>query len=237
VKRGCLNHNGWFFVIVMVLLFAMHKPIGQAYFILDYEPQIIAYSKNNNLNPALVSAIVFVESRFNARAKSHKGALGLMQIMPTTGKWVAEQLQWDKFSDRDLLNPQKNLEVGIWYLAYLKQYFKENESLALASYNAGHGNVSQWLSNQVWDGDVVKLEKIPFPETKNYIFRINFVKKVYAYLYPDLKTKEYQSSGKLLAIDPERRSDNAMCGFSRRISQSGKSCHLFQRFQMLPTPE
>jgi soluble lytic murein transglycosylase len=189
VKRGYFNHNGWFLVIA-IFLFAIHKPIGQAYFILNYEPQIIAYSKNNNLNPALISAIVFVESRFDPRAESRKGALGLMQIMPTTGKWVAEQLQWDQFSDRDLLNPQKNLEVGVWYFAYLKQYFKENESLALASYNAGHRNVSQWISNQVWDGDVVKLEKIPFPETKNYVFRINFIKKVYAYLYPDLQTDE-----------------------------------------------
>jgi soluble lytic murein transglycosylase len=185
LKLVCRNYRGWFFLLILAL-FLMHKPILQSYFILDYKPQIIAYSKNNNLNPALVSAIVFVESHFNAAAESRKGALGLMQIMPTTGEWVAKQLEWKQFSHRDLLDPQKNLEVGVWYLAYLKHYFNENESLALASYNAGHRYVSEWIENQVWDGDVVKLEKIPFPETKNYVFRINFFKKVYKYLYSDL---------------------------------------------------
>jgi soluble lytic murein transglycosylase len=185
LKRACRNYQSCFFLIVLIL-FLLHKPIMQTYFILEYKSQILACSKNNNLNPALVSAIVFVESRFDAVAESHKGALGLMQIMPATGRWVAEQLKWKQFSHLDLLDPQKNLEVGVWYLAYLKHYFNDNESLALASYNAGHSNVSKWVENQVWDGDVVKLEKIPFPETKNYVFRINFLKRVYQYLYPDL---------------------------------------------------
>ena len=125
MKRVCRNYRGWVLLITLVI-FLMHKPILQVYFILDYKPQILAYSKNNNLNPALVCAIVFAESRFNATAESHKGALGLMQIMPNTGKWVAEQLEWKQFSHRDLLDPQKNLEVGVWYLAYLKHYFNEN---------------------------------------------------------------------------------------------------------------
>jgi soluble lytic murein transglycosylase len=174
-----------FFVILIGLV--MHKPILKSYFILNYQPQIIAYSKNNQLNPALVSAIIFVESRFNAKAKSKKGALGLMQIMPATGKWVAGQLEWRHFSRRDLLDPQKNLEVGSWYLAYLKRYFNENESLALASYNAGHRYVSKWLADRVWNGDMVKVERIPFPETKEYVLRINYLKWIYHYLYPNLR--------------------------------------------------
>jgi soluble lytic murein transglycosylase len=176
-------------ILFFLLLILAHRQILQSYFILDYKPQIIAYSKNNHLDPALVSTIVFVESRFDASAESHKGALGLMQIMPATGRWVAEQLEWEQFSRRDLLDPQKNLEVGVWYLAYLKTCFKNNESLALASYNAGRRYVTQWVQNQVWDGDVVKLEKIPFPETKNYVFRINFLKRIYNYLYPELRER------------------------------------------------
>lgn len=186
VKRVRLGYKSWIFLL-LIGIGIFHKPILQSYFILDYKPQIIANSKNNDVNPALISAIIFTESRFKPSAQSHKGALGLMQIMPETGKWVAGQLEWNGFSKDDLLNPHKNLEVGIWYLAYLQRYFKQNEGLALASYNAGHRYVSKWLADQVWDGDVVKLENIPFPETKNYVLRISFLKKVYSYLYPELR--------------------------------------------------
>jgi soluble lytic murein transglycosylase len=189
VKRSKQQFKKWLFLLALLLIIA-HKPVLQSYFILDYKPQIMAYSKNNNLNPALISAVIFTESRFNARAQSHKGALGLMQVMPSTGKWVARQLEWDRFSNRDLLIPEKNLEVGVWYLAYLKRYFNYNESLALASYNAGHRYVSQWLEERVWDGDLITSEKIPFRETKDYVLRINFYKKIYQYLYPDLRTAE-----------------------------------------------
>jgi soluble lytic murein transglycosylase len=113
-----------------------------------------------------------------------------MQVMPSTGKWVARQLEWERFSKQDLLNPEKNLAVGVWYLAYLNRYFNYNESLALASYNAGHRYVSKWLEERVWDGDLISSEKIPFQETKDYVVRINFYKKIYQYLYPDLRTAE-----------------------------------------------
>jgi soluble lytic murein transglycosylase len=189
VKRSKQRVKKWLFLSALLLII-IHKPVLQSYFILDYKSQIMAYSKNNNLNPALISAVIFTESRFNARAQSQKGALGLMQVMPSTGKWVARQLEWDRFSKLDLLIPEKNLEVGVWYLAYLKRYFNYNESLALASYNAGHRYVSKWLEERVWDGDLITSEKIPFPETKDYVVRINFYKKIYQYLYPDLKTAE-----------------------------------------------
>lgn len=193
-----LRVKGWILLSMLIIGF-LHKPLLQSYFVLDYKPQIMAYCKNNNLNPVLVSAIIFTESRFKADAESNKGALGLMQIMPTTGKWVAGRLQWEDFSRQDLLDPDKNLEVGVWYLAYLTKYFNQNEGLALASYNAGHRYVSKWLEDEVWDGDVVKLEKIPFPETKNYLFRIGFLKKIYHYLYPELRvtTNGYERTAQL----------------------------------------
>jgi soluble lytic murein transglycosylase len=186
MRRSKQQFKKWLFLWTIMLVI-VHKPVLQSFFILDYKPQIVAYSKNNDLSPALVSAIIFTESRFNASAQSNKGALGLMQVMPSTGQWVARQLEWDRFSKQDLLNPEKNLELGVWYLAYLKRYFNYNESLALASYNAGHRYVSEWLAERVWDGDLVTSEKIPFPETKDYVVRINFFKKIYQYLYPDLK--------------------------------------------------
>lgn len=178
-SRGIL----WLFIFFLAL---WHKPILRIYFTLDYYDQIQMNCQRNDLSPSLVGAIIFVESRYDPNAKSTKGALGLMQIMPTTGRWVAEQIPIKNFQDQDLMEPSRNLEIGTWYLAYLKKYFKGNETLALAAYNAGYRYVEQWRESNIWDGDLVKIENIPFPETKKYLFRINSIRKMYRYLYPDL---------------------------------------------------
>jgi soluble lytic murein transglycosylase len=156
--------------------------------VLEYSSQIATYSRMNQVSPAMISALIFAESRFNPVARSHKGALGLMQIMPDTGAWVAGKLLWKNFSDRDLLDPEKNLKVGIWYIAYLKRQYNQNDYLALASYNAGSRYVSQWVDSGIWDGDSVKVDQIPFQETKKYLIRIMIFKKIYRYLYPEYLT-------------------------------------------------
>jgi soluble lytic murein transglycosylase len=181
--------TGKFRKICIVLLIAavlFHRPLLKKYFILDYRQTIIDFSRDHRMNPALVSAIVFTESGFNPAAESHKGAVGLMQIMPATGQWVAEQMMLRNFTLSELTDPDINLKIGIWYLAYLKQYFHENDYLALASYNAGHRYVSGWVENGIWNGDTVKIEQIPFPETKKYVLKVLLLKKVYGYLYPEL---------------------------------------------------
>lgn len=175
-------------LLIVVFIIIWHKPILKIYFVLHYTDKIIAYSRANEIDSATVSAIVFTESRFNPGACSSKGAMGLMQIMPTTGEWVAGRLGWNNFSKQDLLNPTKNLEVGIWYLAYLKRNFKHNEYLALASYNAGSRYVYEWLREGTWDGNKVKIEQIPFPETKKYLIRILVLRRIYHYLYQDVLT-------------------------------------------------
>jgi soluble lytic murein transglycosylase len=184
-KRPSLKIRGWI-LLILFLVVLWHKPILRIFFILDYSNQIVTYSRINQVNSAMISAIIFVESRFNTKARSHKGALGLMQIMPETGAWAAEKLLWKDFSDRDLLNPEKNMKIGIWYLAYLKRQYNQNEYLALASYNAGSRYVSEWLEKGIWDGDSVKVDQIPFQETKRYLIKIMVLKKIYRYLYPEV---------------------------------------------------
>jgi peptidoglycan lytic transglycosylase len=186
-KPQSIRYRG-LFLLILFLVMLWHKPILKIYFVLNYGDQITAYSRANGVSSAMISAIVFTESRFNTEARSHKGALGLMQIMPSTGEWVAHQMDWKSFSKSDLLEPGKNLAVGIWYLAYLKRNFNHNEYLALASYNAGSRYVSEWLADGTWDGDKIKIEQIPFPETKKYVMRILFLRKIYHYLYPELLT-------------------------------------------------
>lgn len=171
-------------LIFWVLVF--HKPISKILFVLEYQESIVTMSRTYSINPHLLSAVIFVESRFNAQAQSAKGALGLMQLMPATGEWVAQQLGWPAYHRDDLLDPRKNIQLGTWYLHYLKQYFSNDETLALASYNAGHRYVQEWVDAKVWDGDLVKLESIPFQETKKYLFQIHLIRKIYRYLYPEL---------------------------------------------------
>lgn len=174
----------WIAAFLLIIFF--HKPLLRTYFVLEHRELIINYSRVHQMNPALVSALVFVESGFNPMAQSHKGAVGLMQIMPTTGQWVARQLMWQNYSSVDLHDPEKNLQIGIWYLAYLKRFFNQNDNLALASYNAGSSYVRNWMERGVWNGEMVKIEQIPFPETKKYVLKVLMLKKVYLYLYPEL---------------------------------------------------
>lgn len=181
-----LYSSGLLLILLICFVLLWHKPILRVYFLLEYPETITALSHQYDLDPAMICAMIFVESRFNAKAESHKGARGLMQIMPTTGSWVATQLKWRDFSETSLFDPAKNLEIGIWYLAYLKGYFDGHDYLALASYNAGFRYVAAWSDQGIWDGDLARVEQIPFPETKKYLLRVIFLKKIYHYLYPEL---------------------------------------------------
>lgn len=130
---------------------------------MKYKEEIINYSSKNNISPALVASVINVESSFKPNRVSKKGAVGLMQIMPTTAKWIAEKLSYN-FDEIDLLNPKTNIEFGVYYLGYLKKYFNDDK-LSICAYNAGMGNVKKWTENQ-------ELESIPFKETENYLQRV-----------------------------------------------------------------
>ena len=176
----------WLFLLIILCIGLWHKSLLRIYFVFDYKDRIISCSASNGISPALICAVVFTESRFDPLAKSHKGALGLMQIMPQTGNWVAQQISAAPLNTAALLDPNNNLSVGIWYMAYLKRYFSNNENLALASYNAGARYVKEWVRQGVWAGDAVKADQIPFPETRKYVLRIIMLKRIYGYLYPEL---------------------------------------------------
>jgi soluble lytic murein transglycosylase len=89
-----------------------------------------------------------------------------MQVMPGTGNWIAEKIQLKQYN---LKNPDDNIKLGTWFLDYTHQEYKNNSMLAVASYNAGPGNVSQWLKKYGLGDPDAFIEVIPFPETKNYV--------------------------------------------------------------------
>lgn len=106
------------------------------------------------------------ESRFEKDIKSPVGATGLMQIMPETGAWIAPQINIKEYS---LTDPEDNIKMGTWYLNYTHDTYNDNSMLAIASYNAGPGNVSNWISRYSLADIDEFVENIPFPETKNYV--------------------------------------------------------------------
>ena len=146
-----------------------------------FEDTINRKSKNYKRSPYLFLSLVREESHFNALAKSSVGALGLSQIMPSTADFITKS----QISRNDLLNEEKNIEIGLKYFTYLVDYFNGNEFLAILGYNAGPGNINKWLKTRINDtGEIdMFIENVPFLETKNYIKKILSSYWVYMNVY------------------------------------------------------
>ncbi|MDJ0734382.1 MAG: transglycosylase SLT domain-containing protein [Nostocaceae cyanobacterium] len=142
----------------------------QARYPFPYLQKIKYWSAERKLNPLLVTALMRQESRFEPKIKSVAGATGLMQVMPSTGKWIAEKINLDKTPD--LEDPNDNIMLGTWYLDHTHEQYGNNSLLAIASYNAGPGNVSKWLKTLSKQDPDEFVEKIPFGETKNYVRQV-----------------------------------------------------------------
>lgn len=138
----------------------------QSLFPVPYQSPILQYAQQEQINPLLVISVMRKESSFNPIIDSAVGAIGLMQIVPPTANWVAEQLQLPDYS---LTNPEDNIKIGTWYLKHNHQRYDDNSLLAVASYNAGTGNVNTWLNRYGIDDRDRFVEQIPFAETKDYV--------------------------------------------------------------------
>ena len=143
----------------------------QARYPFPYLKEIEYWSKERQINPLLVTAVIRQESRFEPNVKSGAGAVGLMQVLPSTAKWIAPQFKLDS-KKINLENPNDNIMFGTAYLAQTHQQYNNNSLLAIASYNAGPGNVSKWLSILPKDDPDDFVEAIPFDETKNYVRQV-----------------------------------------------------------------
>lgn len=143
----------------------------QARYPFPYLQEIQQWSAKRQLNPLLVTALIRQESRFEKNIKSIVGATGLMQVMPDTGKWIAPQINVD-FKNISLENPNDNIMLGTWYLDHTHQQYGNNSLLAVASYNAGPGNVARWLQTIPREDPDEFVEEIPFPETQGYVRQV-----------------------------------------------------------------
>jgi soluble lytic murein transglycosylase len=136
-----------------------------------YRELIYKYSIKYDIDPLLAAAIVKVESSFQPYAKSPKGAIGLMQVMPETGREIARKLKLKSFTIEDLYDPEINLQIGFYYLTMLREKFNGNIYLTLAAYNGGYTNVQKWIKDKEIDKDMF-IEQIPFEETKEFIHKV-----------------------------------------------------------------
>lgn len=176
-------------IILIILSFLLFYPaknfdlwtIRRNFEPVEYREYIEFYAHKFSLDPDLLAALIYVESRFDAGAESKKGAVGLMQLMPSTAIWVAEKLKKEDFKLNDLNNPELNIKFGSWYFNYLYQKFEGDLIKSLAAYNAGAKNVELWLESG-WNGSIE--EKIPFQETDDFVRRV-------------ISTKEYYRKNKL----------------------------------------
>ena len=145
----------------------------------QYENIVEKYAAEYNIDTLLVYSVIKTESGFNERAQSAKEAKGLMQITDETAGWAFEQIGIDKNSD--IFEPEINIQVGTWYLSKLISDNKGDLVTALASYNAGSGNVQKWKENS--GKKAIDVTDIEFKETKNYVNKTLKYYDVYKNLY------------------------------------------------------
>ena len=192
-KKGCLYgfSNGIGVLLCLaILLYAFIEFFNTDTFYKNRYPLlhkevIEEYCELYDVDKFLVHSIIRTESFFDEKAVSKKGAIGLMQIMPDTGSWVAEKLKIDNFSTEDLFDSEKNIMIGVWYISYLSDKFNGNFNNIIAAYNAGPTNVSKWLNEENLSLDGENLIDIPFEETKKYQKKVSNAYDMYIKIYKE----------------------------------------------------
>ena len=136
---------------------------------LRYESILRGHARHYRLDPALLAAVIDQESKFRADVRSSSGAIGLMQLLPTTAEGIAVHTGGSRFRVADLYNPEINVRYGAWYLRHLLDKYGD-EKTALAAYNAGQENVDRWRAEGAG---------IAFAETRHYVAHVEELKRLY----------------------------------------------------------
>lgn len=178
-----MAHRSWlrYVAVVVVCVVALAAatvagigPFGQLFetwqLPLKDESIIRTQSAQKGLDPSLVAAIIYQESRFKDQT-SRAGAKGLMQVLPQTAAFVAKQSGARTFETADLGRPDVNIAYGTWYLQYLLRHYDGNTQLAIAAYNAGEQNVDKWIRD-AGGASSFSTDKVPFSETRDYVRRV-----------------------------------------------------------------
>ena len=160
-----------------------HHAVREIALPLRHEDIIRQQARDKGLDPALIAAVIYAESRFRDGQTSAAGAQGLMQITPATARMIARKSGGVAFTVRDLGTPQVNIAYGAWYLRYLMGRYAGNETFALAAYNGGEGNVDRWIAAAERRNEALTIAAIPFSETRTYVQRVRDAQREYRRSY------------------------------------------------------
>jgi soluble lytic murein transglycosylase len=161
----------------------VHDAVQEIALPLRHEDIIRQQAAEKELDPALIAAVIYAESRFRDGQRSHAGAEGLMQITPATAHDIARKSGGTEFVTGDLATPQVNISYGAWYLRYLMGRYAGNRTFALAAYNAGEGNVDRWIDRARQRNADLTVAAIPFSETRTYVQRVLEAREQYRTSY------------------------------------------------------
>ncbi len=148
---------------------SLPREYWQGLFPRPYWDELKKYSLQNRLDPYFVASLIRQESEFNPAAISRANAMGLMQLLPATGKKLAKEVKVGQFSSERLLDPKLNLQLGTRYFRSMMDHFDGRQEYALAAYNAGSDRVQEWLESGHYRDPAEFVESIPFTETREYV--------------------------------------------------------------------
>jgi soluble lytic murein transglycosylase len=150
---------------------------------LRYDSVIRQQAADKGIDPALIAAVIYAESRFRDNQTSSAGAQGLMQVTPATARDIARKSGGTRFQVEDLHDPDVNIAYGAYHLRYLLSRYGTNEDFAIAAYNAGEGNVDRWIDAARRADRDLSISAIPFPETRAYVDRVKDAQREYRRSY------------------------------------------------------
>lgn len=157
---------------VVALLPRFHQAVQEIGLPLRHEDIIRQQAAEKGLDPALIAAVIYAESRFIDGRTSSAGAEGLMQLTPDTARDIARRSGGTRFQVADLGTPQVNIAYGSYHLRYLLQRYGGNRMLAVAAYNAGEGNVDRWIARFHQEDRPLTVDTMPFGETRAYVRKV-----------------------------------------------------------------
>lgn len=183
---GCL------ILLIAVVFLITSNTFWRWMYPISYQPVIQAAAAHSQVDPLLIASVIRTESKFRTEDISHAGAIGLMQLMPSSAQWIAQQMQAedsasltqnDATGKINLAQPEVNIRLGSWYIRYLEKRFNNNQVAAIAAYNAGPKRVSEWLANGTWDGSLNTINDIPVGETRHFVDRVFYNYSLYQRIY------------------------------------------------------
>jgi soluble lytic murein transglycosylase len=174
--------GGMLLAAIVLLLPLARKAVNDLGLPLRYQDVIRQQAADKHLDPALIAAVIYAETKFDPSTSS-AGAEGLMQILPQTAEYLAHRSGATTFTTADLATPRVNIAYGSYYLRYLLDQYRGDTTLALAAYNGGEANVDRWVAAARVRGQSLRIPGIPFPETRAYVMRVLTARSAYRRKY------------------------------------------------------